>query len=67
LYPSYKVKAVDSTAAGDAFIGGFVGNYIQTKDIDKAIDMGQRTAAIAIQRFGAQTSLPTLEEVLNFK
>lgn len=67
LYPAYKVKAVDSTAAGDAFIGGFVGNYIQTKDIDKAIDMGQRTAAISIQRFGAQTSLPTLEEVLNFK
>lgn len=67
LYPAYKVNAVDSTAAGDAFIGGFVGNYIQTKDIDKAIDMGQKTAAISIQRFGAQTSLPTLEEVLNFK
>ncbi len=67
MYPSYKVKAVDSTAAGDAFIGGFVANYIKTKDIDKAIDMGQKTAAISIQRFGAQTSLPTLEEVINFK
>jgi len=67
MYPSYKVKAVDSTAAGDAFIGGFVANYTKTHDIDDAIDMGQKTAAISIQRFGAQTSLPTLEEVLNFK
>lgn len=67
MYPSYKVKAVDSTAAGDAFIGGFVANYTKTYDIDDAIDMGQKTAAISIQRFGAQTSLPTLEEVLNFK
>ncbi|MBC7087984.1 MAG: ribokinase [Tissierellales bacterium] len=67
MYPSNKVKAVDSTAAGDAFIGGFVANYTKTYDIDDAIDMGQKTAAISIQRFGAQTSLPTLEEVLNFK
>lgn len=67
FFKAHKVKAVDTTAAGDSFIGGFVSSYIEHKDIDKAIDMGQRTAALAIQKVGAQSSLPTREEVENFK
>lgn len=67
FFPAYKVKAIDTTAAGDSFIGGFVSSYIEHKDMEKAIDMGQRTAALAIQKIGAQSSLPTREEVENFK
>ncbi|NLY45675.1 MAG: ribokinase [Tissierella sp.] len=67
FFKAHKVKAVDTTAAGDSFIGGFVSSYIEDKDINKAIDMGQRTAALAIQKVGAQSSLPTKEEVENFK
>lgn len=67
FFKAHKVKAVDTTAAGDSFIGGFVSSYIENKDIKKAIDMGQRTAALAIQKVGAQSSLPTREEVENFK
>lgn len=66
FFDAYKVKVVDTTGAGDSFIGGFVASYIENKDIDKAIDFGQRTAALAIQKLGAQSSLPTREEVENF-
>ncbi len=56
-------SVVDTTAAGDSFIGGFLSSYISTSDIFKSIEFGQRVASITIQRFGAQISLPTLEEV----
>jgi ribokinase len=67
FFKPYKVNVVDTTAAGDSFIGGFVCSYIETKDIKKSIDMGQRTAALTIQKFGAQSSLPTRKEVDGFK
>ncbi|MEW8972919.1 MAG: ribokinase [Tissierellaceae bacterium] len=67
FFPAYKVNVVDTTAAGDSFIGGFVCSYMDDKDIEKAIDMGQKTAALAIQKVGAQSSLPSREEVENFK
>ena len=50
-------------SAGDSFIGGFVSSYLENKDIIKAIDMGQKSAAITIQRVGAQSSLPTKSEI----
>ena len=64
---AYKVSAVDTTAAGDSFVGGFVTSYIEDRNIYRAIDRGQKTAAISVQRLGAQTSIPTREEVENFK
>lgn len=66
-FPAYKVSVVDTTAAGDSFVGGFVSSYIEYKDIEKAINLGQKTAALSIQKMGAQSSLPTREEVENFK
>lgn len=63
-YNAYKVTAIDTTAAGDSFIGGFV-TFLH-EGIDKAIDMGMRAGAIAVTRFGAQKSLANLEEVENF-
>lgn len=64
---SYHVKVVDTTAAGDSFIGGFTTSYIEDGSIEKAIDLGQRTAALSIQKLGAQSSIPSREEVNNFK
>lgn len=59
---------IDTTAAGDSFIGGFTSAYLGDPfNIESAIEMGQKTAALGIQKFGAQISLPTLEEVANFK
>lgn len=66
-FPAYKVKAVDTTAAGDSFIGGFVNGLASGLSFEEAIDRGTKVAAISVTRFGAQTSIPTLEEVLNFK
>lgn len=66
FYDAYRVKPVDTTAAGDSFIGGFIASYLNHKNMDKAIDIGQATAALAIQKMGAQSSLPTLTEVEDF-
>ncbi len=68
IFPAFKVDVVDTTAAGDSFIGGFTSGYLENPfNIESAIQMGQKTAALSIQKFGAQSSLPTLEEVVNFK
>lgn len=66
FYKAHKVEVVDTTGAGDSFIGGFVASYIEDRNIEKAIGMGQKVAALSIQRMGAQSSLPTLDEVKNF-
>lgn len=67
FFEAYKVAVVDTTAAGDSFIGGFISSYIENADIKSSITRGQKTAALTIQKVGAQTSLPTREEVDNFK
>lgn len=67
MTPAYKVKAVDTTAAGDSFIGGFVKGISQDLAIVDAIELGTKVAAISVTRIGAQTSLPTEEEIKNFR
>jgi ribokinase len=63
MYPTVKIQAVDTTAAGDSFIGGFVTGYVQHRDIDAAIAQAQKAAAITVTRHGAQVSLPTWDEL----
>lgn len=67
IFPAYKVKAIDTTAAGDSFIGGFVNGVASGLSFDEAIDRGTKVAAIAVTRIGAQTSIPSFDEVINFK
>ncbi|WP_126285645.1 ribokinase [Burkholderia stagnalis] len=57
------VVAVDTTAAGDTFVGGFAAARAGGASMDDAIDFGQRAAAISVTRDGAQTSIPTRAEV----
>lgn len=66
-FPAYRVKAIDTTAAGDSFIGGFVNGLASGLTLEESIDRGTKVAAISVTRIGAQTSIPALEEVLNFK
>ncbi len=62
--PSVKgVTAVDPTAAGDSFIGGFCYALTSGMDIDKALEFANRTAAVTVSRKGAIPSLPKLCEV----
>ncbi|MDO5725662.1 MAG: ribokinase [Tissierellia bacterium] len=67
FFKAYEVDAVDTTAAGDSFIGGFVAALSEQKDIETAIDYGQICAALTVQREGAQISLPSLDEFKAFK
>jgi ribokinase len=62
--PARKVQAVDTTAAGDTFIGGFIGAIAQGRDQFDAIAYAQAAAALSVTRVGAQTSIPTRDEVV---
>ncbi|MBZ4683329.1 MAG: ribokinase [Fusobacteriaceae bacterium] len=64
---AYKVNAIDTTAAGDSFIGGFITALSEGKNLEDAIENGVKVAAITVTKFGAQSSLPTKNELLNFK
>jgi ribokinase len=63
---TYKVEVVDTTAAGDAFIGGFASALLQNKSLEEAVRYGCACGALATTKFGAQPSLPTRADVENF-
>jgi ribokinase len=67
LLPALSVKAVDSTAAGDTFVGGFAVGLAEGLSLAQAVMLGQRAAAISVTRFGAQTSIPHRADVDAFK
>ena len=62
-FPAEVVQAVDTTAAGDTFIGGFVAGLASGMDEAEAIQQGQRAAAWSVTKPGAQTSIPHLHEL----
>ena len=64
--PCYKVKAVDTTAAGDTFTGFFIGGLSQGMEGVKALDWAAIAAAVAVSRAGAATSIPSKDEVDRF-
>lgn len=60
---SPRVEAIDTTAAGDTFIGGFAAELARGTAVRDAIAFGQRAAAIAVTREGAQPSIPRRSEI----
>ncbi|AMP17121.1 ribokinase [Collimonas pratensis] len=62
-FAAQPVKAIDTTAAGDTFIGGFVAALAEGRGEADAIAFGQRAAALSVARIGAQTSIPYRHEL----
>ncbi len=63
IVPGFRVKATDTTAAGDTFNGAFVTGLLEEMPLESAIRFAHAAAAISVTRFGAQTSIPQREEV----
>lgn len=61
--PSFKVKAVDTTAAGDTFCGALCVALSEGKPIADAVRFANRAASISVTRMGAQQSIPTRDEL----
>jgi len=64
--PSVKVKPVDTTGAGDAFIGSFAHHYALSHDVEGALRQAVRYAAHSITRPGTQKSYANAEEFKAF-
>lgn len=64
--PSFHVKAVDTTGAGDAFNGGFCTALAEGKNIEEALRFGCAVAGLSVTRRGAAFSMPSREEVEAF-
>ncbi|MFJ2989093.1 ribokinase [Collimonas sp. NPDC087041] len=62
-FAAQPTKAIDTTAAGDTFIGGFVAALAEGRSEADAIAFGQRAAALSVARIGAQTSIPYRHEL----
>jgi ribokinase len=62
-YPSVAVRAVDTTAAGDAFCGTLAAALAAGRCLGDAVTNAAAAGALAVTREGAQPSLPTAAEV----
>lgn len=65
-FESKKVNSVDTTAAGDSFIGALVTGIVEGKTILEAIEFASFAAALTVTKLGAQNSLPIRAEVEEF-
>jgi ribokinase len=65
-FPAFKVKAVDTTAAGDVFNGAFAVGLAEGRSLEDAVIFGMAAAAISVTRLGAQSSIPSRQEVEEF-
>jgi ribokinase len=63
VFPAPVVEAVDTTGAGDTFVGGFAAEWCRASDVDAAITFAQRAAAYSVTSRGAQPSMPWLSDL----
>jgi ribokinase len=64
--PAFKVRAVDSTAAGDAFNAGLAVALMKGRHLEEAVWYASAAGALSVMRMGAQPSMPTAREVRRF-
>jgi ribokinase len=66
IIPGFRVDAIDTTGAGDAFNGGLLAALSEGKELRQAIPFAQAVAALSVQRLGTTASMPTREEIDSF-
>ena len=66
IVPAYRVDAIDTTGAGDAFNGGLIAALAEGKSLPQAVGFANALAALSVQRLGTTTSMPTREEIDRF-
>jgi ribokinase len=64
--PAFDVDAVDTTAAGDTFIGFFLAAYQNNQSMADALKYASAASALAVTKAGASPSIPAVNEVLDF-
>jgi len=62
-FPAIKVDAVDTTGAGDTFIGALAVALVNRHSVEYAVDLGIRAAAVCVTKLGAQESIPRWNEL----
>lgn len=64
--PAFRVKAVDTTAAGDVYCGSLAVAFTEGKSLPEAVRFAGAASALSVTRLGAQPSAPTREEIEEF-
>jgi ribokinase len=64
--PAFQVIPVDSTAAGDTFVGSYAAFLLEGRPAAESLNYATAASAIAVTRLGAQASIPTRDEVESF-
>lgn len=64
FFPCIKKKTIDTTAAGDSFIASIAFGLSNNKNIDECIELATKVASIVVTRKGAQSSIPSIEEII---
>lgn len=64
--PAIPVKVIDTTAAGDSFVGAFAAALVNGSDLKSAVQYAVAAGCLAVTKLGAQPSIPTRQEIKNF-
>ncbi|GAB3285562.1 ribokinase [Parasphingorhabdus pacifica] len=67
VIPSYPVRAVDTTAAGDTFVGALGALRVEGADMPESLEVASAASALSVQRNGASSSMPTRREIMDFR
>ena len=62
-HPIFKVNAVDTTAAGDAFTAALAVMLLEKKSLTEAAEFASLVSSFVVTRHGAQSSIPTIQEI----
>lgn len=61
--PSFDVEAIDSTGAGDAYIGALLSSFSRENSIKESMVYATKAAALTVMKLGAQESIPVKKEI----